>query len=202
MTIRRLVQFLFGGLLILALAAAGLIVGAAIRRRQLVDLQRRHFVSYQLADELRHSSDDLTRLVRLYVVTGDPTYETYYRTVLAIRDGTAPRPEHYERVYWDLYLATGRPPRNSEPPVALLTLMQNAGYTAEELDSLRTALARSTALAAVEDAAFHALRGEFRDAQGRFTIRGRPDTGLARRLVFDSAYTYQKARIMAPIEVT
>ena len=32
---------------------------------------RQRYVSYLLADELRQSSDDLTRLVRTYVVTGD-----------------------------------------------------------------------------------------------------------------------------------
>jgi hypothetical protein len=29
------------------------------------------YLSYQAADELRQSSDDLTRLARTYVVTGD-----------------------------------------------------------------------------------------------------------------------------------
>lgn len=33
------------------------------------------YQSYQAADELRQSSDDLTRLGRTYVLTGDETYE-------------------------------------------------------------------------------------------------------------------------------
>lgn len=32
-------------------------------------------LSYKLADELRQSSDDLTRLVRTYAVTGDKSYK-------------------------------------------------------------------------------------------------------------------------------
>ena len=34
--------------------------------------------SYLLADELRQSSDDLTRLARTYAVTGDAKYEKQY----------------------------------------------------------------------------------------------------------------------------
>ena len=33
--------------------------------------------SYLLADELRQTSDDLTRMARSYVVTGDTHYKTY-----------------------------------------------------------------------------------------------------------------------------
>ena len=56
------------------------------------------FQSYLLADELRQSSDDLTRLARTYVVTGDASYEQQYMDILDIRNGKKPRPAHYERI--------------------------------------------------------------------------------------------------------
>jgi CHASE3 domain sensor protein len=43
--------------------------------------------SRKLADELRQSSDDLTRMARTYVVTADPIYKQHYQTILEIRDG-------------------------------------------------------------------------------------------------------------------
>jgi hypothetical protein len=49
------------------------------------------FLSVQLADELRQSSDDLTRTVRSYVVTGNPMDERHYHEILDIRDGKLPR---------------------------------------------------------------------------------------------------------------
>ena len=61
--------------------------------------------SYLLADELRQSSDDLTRLARTYAVTGDAKYEKQYFDILDIRNGKKPRPEHYERIYWDFVAA-------------------------------------------------------------------------------------------------
>ncbi|MFY0620972.1 MAG: hypothetical protein JXQ89_04680 [Pelagimonas sp.] len=46
----------------------------------------RQYRSYILADELRQSSDDLTRLARTYVVTGDAKFEQQYFDILAIRN--------------------------------------------------------------------------------------------------------------------
>src|SRR3982750_945691 len=106
MTIRQLIRFLLATMAILAIVSAVLIFSASNRRRAMVALQEKQFRSYQLADELRHSSDDLTRFARAYVVTGDPKYERYYRAVVAIREGQQPRPVHYENAYWDLYIAT------------------------------------------------------------------------------------------------
>ena len=48
--------------------------------------------SFVLADELRQTSDDLTRMARLYVATGNPIYKDYYQEILDVRDGKAPRP--------------------------------------------------------------------------------------------------------------
>ncbi|MGS7332967.1 hypothetical protein ACSJLL_25395, partial [Enterobacter kobei] len=44
----------------------------------------RRLASVKLADELRQSSDDLTRLARTYVVTGDARWEAQYQEVLDI----------------------------------------------------------------------------------------------------------------------
>ena len=38
--------------------------------------------SFLLADELRQSSDDLTRMVRTYVITGDPLYKQHYLEIV------------------------------------------------------------------------------------------------------------------------
>ncbi|QBC43175.1 hypothetical protein C1H71_06145 [Iodobacter fluviatilis] len=54
-----------------------------------------------LADGLRQSSDDLTRLARTYVITGDAKYEKQYWDVLDIRNGKKARPQDYQRIYWD-----------------------------------------------------------------------------------------------------
>ena len=56
-----------------------------------------------LADELRQSSDDLTRLVRSFVVAGEKRFIDQFRATLAIRNGERPRPDNYHRIYWDFH---------------------------------------------------------------------------------------------------
>ncbi len=94
--------------------------------------------SFQLADELRQSSEDLTRMVRSYVQTGDPIYKAHFQEILDIRDGRAPRPVEYQGIYWDLVLTDDKRPRplsNVKKP--LLDLMSEQGFTPEEFAKLR-----------------------------------------------------------------
>ncbi|MGO4841671.1 methyl-accepting chemotaxis protein, partial [Rhizobiaceae sp. 2RAB30] len=67
--------------------------------------------SYLLADEMRQSSDDLTRLVRTYAATGNPKYEEWYFDVVKMRSGEMARPQQPHRIYWDLVLNKGDTPR-------------------------------------------------------------------------------------------
>ena len=90
--------------------------------------------SFLLADELRQSSDDLTRMARTYVITGDVRYKLAYQAILEIRNGKQPRPGGYQNVYWDTVLTSShKPPVGDGPSVPLLTLMRQAGFTEQEL---------------------------------------------------------------------
>ncbi|HXJ81955.1 MAG TPA: SpoIIE family protein phosphatase [Candidatus Methylomirabilis sp.] len=160
----------------------------------------RRYQSYKLADELRRSSDDLTRMARLYVVTGDARYKAYFDRILAIRDGHAPRPIDYDDIYWDFVVAWGKPPRRDEGSVSLEQLMRDAHFTDDELALLQLAKQRSDALVALESQAMHAVEGRFLDGQKRFTVVGPPDLDLARRLMHGPEYHRAKAAIMAPIQ--
>lgn len=138
-----------------------------------------------LADELRQTSDDLTRMARTYAATGDERYRQYFQEILDIRNGSAPRPQDYHEVYWDLITADGERPRPADPPVALRTLMENAGITAAELDLLAAAEDQSNQLTLLENSAFDAVRnGERNDAQ---------------QLLHAAEYHQAKAQIMRPL---
>jgi methyl-accepting chemotaxis protein len=155
--------------------------------------------SYLLADELRQSSDDLTRLARTYVVSGDAAYERQYMDILAIRNGTLARPGHYERIYWD-FVAGGLPvPPSSGKAVPLQQLMREAGFTEQELGKLKEAQDKSDGLVKTEVIAMNAVKGLFDDGKGGFTRRGAPDPEMARHIMHDAAYHENKARIMQPV---
>ena len=120
------------------------------------------YESALLADELRQSSDDLTRLARTYVATGEEKWERQYFEVLDIRNGKAPRPEHYERIYWDFRAADQSPPVGSTR-VPLQTLMQEAGFTEAEFAQLKQAQANSDGLVTTETIAINLVKGKCAD---------------------------------------
>lgn len=98
------------------------------------DAGARRYQSFLLADELRQSSDDLTRLARTFVVSGgEAKWEQQYFEILDIRNGKKPRPGHYERIYWDFRAAGTDAAAPTADTVPLLDLMKRAGFTAAEL---------------------------------------------------------------------
>jgi methyl-accepting chemotaxis protein len=156
--------------------------------------------SYLLAAELRQSSDDLTRLGRTYVVTGDPAYEQQYMDILDIRNGKKPRPADYNRIYWDFVAATGVKPRPDTNAVSLQDLMKRANFSAEEFQKLSQAQANSDGLVQLEVEAMNAVKGLFRGSDGKYTVKKLPDMELARTLVHSKQYHQFKAEIMKPID--
>jgi signal transduction histidine kinase len=149
------------------------------------------YQSYVLADVLRQSSDDLTRMVRSYVATGDIIYKKRYQEILDIRDGKKPRPVKYEDIYWDLVLADDRRPRPDGQAFALLELMRQAGFSAAEFAKLAQAKANSDTLTKPEFAAMALIES---------TVPPTESNRLkATRMLNDAAYHQAKADIMRPI---
>ena len=161
--------------------------------KQLEESYRQQYVSYLLADELRQSSDDLTRLGRTYVITKDPAYEQQYMRILAIRNGEQPRPEGYNRIYWDFVAANGQNPRpDSNQRRGLIDLMKDAGFTDGELAKLNEAKNNSDALVNTEVAAFKLVQQTDGDPVA--------NQQKAIAMMHDKAYHQNKGRIMSPID--
>ena len=159
----------------------------------------RRYRSYLLADELRQSSDDLTRMARTYTVTGDPKFKEYFDRILAIRGGDAPRPIDYHNIYWDFVSATGRPPRVDTPPQSLKRLMKEAEFTETEFALLQETETESNELVNLENRAMNAMVGIFEDGAGSYS-RNSPDRELARNLLHGEQYHQAKEKIMTPLE--
>lgn len=164
------------------------------------DMANIRYQSYQAADELRQSSDDLTRLGRTYVITGDATYEKMYNDILAIRNGEKPRPEQYHTIYWDLVLNYGSKPKPDGENISLLKIMKDLGFTQTEFDMLREAQRNSDALVSMEIRAMNAVKGLYPDITGSYTVKGEPDLAMAAQLLHSKEYHREKAKIMAPID--
>lgn len=167
-------------------------------------LEKKHemrYQSYLVADQLRQGSNDLTKFARTYVETGDPKYEKIYWDVLAIRNGEKPRPENYDRIYWDLVLNYGEKPRPDDQAISIKQLMKNTGFTTQEFEKLNEANNNLESLLKIEAIAMHAVKGLYDDGHGNFTKKAEPDLEMARRLLHDEQYHQHKAAFMKPIDL-
>lgn len=160
MSIKALFISLFAVTLVILGLVFASIFQVKVTAAQLKAAQQSRYDSYLLADELRQSSDDLTRLARTYVVTGDERNEQEYADIIAVRNGDKAR-------------ADGQ-------TVSLLKLMEKAGFTAAEFAKLKQAEDLSNELAKVENAAMHMVKGQYDDGNGGFTQAGEPDLERAR----------------------
>jgi len=148
------------------------------------------YASRALIEELRQSSDDLTRMARTYVATGDPQFRRHYQEIVDIRDGRHPRPQGYDNVYWDLVVDSGVRPRGDGPTVPLMDMIRAVGFTAGELRLLAHAKEESDRLTGIENKALAIRDFGGDDPQALAT---------ARDMLFNTSYHRAKAAIMLPI---
>ncbi len=141
--------------------------------------QQNRYLSYLAADEFRQSSQDLTRLARTYVSTGESMYENQYNDVIAVRNGKKARPDG--------------------SILSLTQIMKDLGFTAEEFELLNEAQAKSNALVATEVKAMNAVKGLFDDGSGHYIKGAGPDMSLARNLMFNQTYHQYIKEIMNPV---
>lgn len=200
MSIKKLFLIIFSSMVILLLGLVIFVAFTLHNQNNLIESQEIRHTSYLRADELRQSSDDLTRLGRTYVVSGDERYEKMYMDVLAIRNGEKPRPEKYERIYWDFMIEYGKKPRKDGDKISLNDMMKQLGFTDEEFEKLAKAKANSDNLVNMEVKAMNAVKGLFADDTGAYTVQQEPDFEMARNLLHSVDYHREKAKIMAPID--
>ncbi|MBA4143663.1 MAG: response regulator [Nitrosospira sp.] len=200
MTIRKSshIFYLVTGLLILLLIT--FVILRFFEQEKLTQAQDRRYASSLIVDELRQSSDDLTRLARSFISTGEPDFERMYWHTLAIRNGEVAPPRHYERGYWDLVM--GDPdfrPRHENQRLSLRARWEELGFTPAERAKLEEAENISNELVQLELVALNAVKGLFKNASGQFNVKAAPDPGLGRLILHDEKYHKAKAKIMGLI---
>lgn len=146
--------------------------------------EQKRFDSMLLAQEVRATPSELTANARAFVSTGDPAYEKAYWDLVKIRGGDMPRPSE----------ATVAPGRT----VPMTTLLQEAGFTAEELGLLEKSVQIASALVLIEDKAMNMAKGLYPDKNGNYTLKGDKDFDTACSLMFGAEYDDTVKKIMEP----
>ncbi len=172
-------KFLFTLSLVITLFLLVVIILLNKKQIQLNISEAKQYKSFKLSEELRSSSDNLTRYCRTYVITGDSIWEEKFWNTLAVRNGEIPRPD-------------GR-------QISLKDSMMKIGFLEEEVQLFNQSEKNSNILVETERAAFNAMKGIFKDSLGNFTIQDSPDPDFAKRILFDEEYHQYKKDITEPI---
>ena len=191
------VFFIFAGLIVALGVFASMLLKA---EGDIAHIEARKDKSFKLALELEQSTEDLTRFARTFVVTGDPQYENYFITVLAIRDGKRAHPRAYSRYYWD-HVAAGVITLDADGETySIENKMLELGISPDEQNKLAEAKKESDDLIDIANVAMNAARGLYKDPDGFFTVEGKPDLKMARTLLHGETYSKVKSKIMKPID--
>jgi len=184
---------------LLAVLVSGLYRASFLSEREIVQgnwTARRSALSF--ADRLRQTSDDLTRMVRLYAVNGDPVYREYFDEILAIRNGEASRPvDYYSVPYWDIVLNTGERFGEDGAAVPIRTLAREAGLLEEELAEISKAEDASNALAVIENEIMEVVAAQIEAGDGDYVLEGEALDAMLR--LHGPDYFAAKAQVMQPL---
>lgn len=201
MKTRVIMAYVFGAISVISVVTFLLGFNILSSAGKLKQTSETRYASYQVADELRQSSDDLTRLARTYALTGSDDYESMYMDILAIRNGEKPLPEKYHQIYWDLVINYGEKPKPDGRTISIQQRMKDLGFSDKEFSLLKEAQSNSDALVNLEVKAMNAVKGIFLDPNsGQYTVKGDPDTSMAAELLHSKTYHVEKAKIMKPID--
>ncbi|RJP63985.1 MAG: PAS domain S-box protein [Ignavibacteriales bacterium] len=136
--------------------------------------------SYEIANELKQSSEDLTRYCRTFIETGDSKWEKKFHEVLDIRNGKAPRPN-------------GR-------YISFQDSIRKFDFTETEFEKLRIAEKYSNDLTRTELIAINAAKGLYEDKNGDFTVKRKPDLEFARNIVFNEKCHADINKVLSSID--
>lgn len=115
----------------------------------------------KIINEIRQNSEDLTRLARLYTNTKDSLFRDQYFEVLNINKGQAPRPEKFNRIYWNVLTTKDHrePPFTKRKNISANKLIDDASFDDRERAAIKKALQFSFALTNLEMESFLVLEG-------------------------------------------
>lgn len=176
------------------------VIELANHSRLLEKIELNQYKMIEKAYELKQTSEDLTRFSRLYVITDNKKYKDIFLNILDIRNGSAPKPSNYNLLYWEVpeHVRKNKHPLSS--PSSLVSEMKALPYLPSELEKLVEAVNFSNELVKLEEEAFYAVEGRFKDKSGNYSIIKARNQKLAISLLTSEKYQKAKEKIMLPID--
>jgi len=175
--------------LITILIIGGLLSQSVTSSKNIDQTQRSNarYLSYILADEFRKTSQDLTRLCRSYIATGNIKYFDAYWNIVKWRNGEIARPSSVDK---HLYPNVIR--KQSD-------IMKELEFSSDEFLLLKQASDNSNALIATEDQAMRSVQTNTFIEGPYQANNGETVKEFALRIVFNEQYHAEVKNIMAPV---
>lgn len=151
-----------------------------------------------LTNDLHQETEQLTRLVRAFTITGETRYLFYYYDIIGIRQGEKPMPPNYNpTTYWDNAVAGRIQHQLPKDGVrrSLIERMKALDFSDDEFIALKKVLAATEAMNKIEQVAFAATQGLYDPDNGEFVSDGKPRLDFASKLVHGKDYTQLRAEL-------
>lgn len=176
-------------IILMMVCLIGMIVMVRISINDILHTHEKTSVCQLLANELRQSSEDLSNNSRMFVVSGgNERYSNEYEDILAWRSGRAPRPSN---------LADNLFPGET---INLVDLLEQVGFTEEELVTVETSLALSDGLGKTEAQAMESIRLGKIVSGPQLAIPGESVQEFALRILTNNSYNSISHQIIRPLD--
>jgi signal transduction histidine kinase/DNA-binding response OmpR family regulator/HPt (histidine-containing phosphotransfer) domain-containing protein len=144
----------------------------------------------------------LGRLVSSYVMTGNPRFLIYYYDILAIREGSKPRPDALPASYWEQVIAGTRSyvAATSGETMPLVEQTRQLGFDAGEQAVVRRIYQITEQMKQTEQIAFAATQGLYDPAAGEFVSEAEPQRKFASTLLHEPPYLKLRADLALAVE--
>ncbi len=177
---------LFLTLLLLAVLFLNVLVQQ--QSTKLIHLMEQKERLFLLANELRQTSEDLTRLSRLFVVTrGEGKYEDQYNYIVQWRSGKVSRPETVNKKVYP-----GR-------KISQIALLKELGCTEKEIALLQKSTSLSNDLVNIERQAMETVKQQTFVEGIRNKASDESVYDFASRILNDDKYHNEVKKIMLPV---
>ncbi|CAN5244343.1 hypothetical protein BH11PSE11_BH11PSE11_17580 [soil metagenome] len=169
---------------------------------KIVNSEEQRFQSYRLVEQLRQHSEDLTRLARTFIVTGQPEFEKRYSELLAIKNSQQPRPEpRPDGTTADKIQADkGAPEAALSKSAGLEERIRALDFSAGDMALLQESRERADGLVRLEQQAFAAKKGLFDRAQDNSAVDSRAERKPAENILYSPRYQAEKIRMLEPLQ--
>ncbi len=177
-------------------------LGSLSAFNQAIAVAKQRQESMVLMNEVRHEVDLLGRLVSSYVNTANPRFLIYYYDILAIREGSKPRPKKLPAAYWEQVIAgaKGYVAASGGRLLPLVELTSQLGFELGELALVRQIHQITEQMKQTEQIAFAATQGLYDPEKREFVSEAEPQREFASQLLHQPPYLRLRADLAVAVE--